>query len=288
MPSNIVILAGGISSRMKKDVPVSGHLDPVLRRDAEEKSKTMIGVGSNSRPFLDYLLHNVAAAGYRHVVLLVGEKDKSIREYYDNGSAAAQSRNPRITYAIQTIPAGRQKPLGTADALWQALKTMPRWRGQSFTVCNSDNLYSVAALRLMLEDDHDNAMIDYDRAALQFATERISGFAVIKKDPRGYLIDIIEKPSSQEMASVADGHGRIGVSMNIFRLSYDQIFPCLETVPLHPIRQEKELPAAVKMMVDQNPCAVFTIPRAEHVPDLTLQSDILPVKEYLQRQFGSF
>jgi NDP-sugar pyrophosphorylase family protein len=266
-------------------VPVSGHLDPVLRRDAEEKSKSMIGVGSHFRPFLDYLLYNVAEAGYSDVVLLVGEKDKSIRDYYDDGPGAAQFKNLSITFAIQSIPAGRQKPLGTADALWQALKAVPHWRGQSFTVCNSDNLYSAEALRLMQEDEHDNAMIDYDRAALQFTPERILGFAVIKKDPGGYLVDIIEKPSSQEMASVADGNGRIGVSMNIFRLSYDQIFPCLETVPLHPIRQEKEMPAAVKIMVDKNPCAVFTIPRAEHVPDLTIQSDILPVREYLQREF---
>jgi len=280
MHPNIVILAGGISSRMKKAQEVSAQLDPVLRHDAQEKSKAMLGVGSNYRPFLDYLLYNVAAAGYRRVVLVIGEKDESIRAHYDG----APFRHLNLTYALQPIPNGRAKPLGTADALWQALKATPEWRGQAFTVCNSDNLYSPEALRLMLETQHANAMIDYDRAALQFAPERISAFAVLKKDSRGYLADIIEKPSSAEMHRVAVD-GRIGVSMNIFRLSYDQILPCLETVPLHPAREEKELPAAVKMLVDQNPRAVFTIPHAEHVPDLTLQSDIPLVKEYLQKTF---
>ncbi len=284
MHPNIVILAGGISSRMKKAQDISAQLDPALRRDAEEKSKSMIGLGSNHRPFLDYLLYNIAAAGYRHAVILIGEKDESIRAYYDSGRGLEKLHHLNMTYALQPIPVGRAKPLGTADALWHALKATPEWRGQSFTVCNSDNLYSPEALRLMQEDRHDNAMIDYDRNALQFAPERISAFAVIKKDSRGYLADIIEKPSSAEMHGAAVA-GRLGVSMNIFRLSYDQILPCLETVPLHPTRQEKELPTAVKMLVEKNPQAVFTIPRAEHVPDLTLQSDIPLVKEYLQKTF---
>jgi glucose-1-phosphate adenylyltransferase len=282
MHPNLIILAGGISSRMKKAGPASQDLDPALRRDAEQKAKAMIGVGENFRLFLDYLLYNIAVAGYRNVVIVVGEKDDSIREYYDGGAGAAQIHGLKLSYAIQPVPPGRHKPLGTADALWHGLKAAPRWRGQSFTVCNSDNLYTATALRLLLEDTHENAMIDYDRAALQFAPERISQFAVIKKNTAGFLLDIIEKPSPAAIAAAADGHGRLGVSMNIFRLSYDRIFPCLEAVPLHPVRQEKELPAAVKMRIDQNPFAVFAIPRAEHVPDLTRQADILPVQEYLK------
>jgi glucose-1-phosphate adenylyltransferase len=288
MHPNIVILAGGISSRMKKTAANSTSLDPRLRRDAEQKAKSMIGVGDNSRPFLDYLLYNIAHAGYHQVVIVIGEKDQSIRDYYNDGKGAALFRGLNIQYAVQPIPAGRQKPLGTADALWHALKAAPGWRGQSFTVCNSDNLYSREALRLLREDTHNNALIDYDRAGLQFTPERILAFAAIKKDADSFLQDILEKPSPQEIADAADAKGRIGVSMNIFRLSYNQILPCLETVPLHPLRQEKELPAAVKMLVDQNSRAVFTIPRSEHVPDLTLQSDILPVKEYLRKKYQNF
>ncbi|MGH7595905.1 MAG: sugar phosphate nucleotidyltransferase [bacterium] len=288
MHSNIVILAGGISSRMKKPLPDAAPLDLALLRDAAEKPKAMIGVGENFRPFLDYLLHNIAAAGYRNVVIVIGEQDDSIRAYYEEGDGAKRFQSLKISYAVQPIPAGRQKPLGTADALWHALERMPAWRGQSFTVCNSDNLYSQAALDLMRTVTHANAMIDYDRAALQFAHERIAQFAVIEKDAEGFLRNIIEKPSPEEIARVADKGGKIGVSMNLFHLAYDQILPCLETVPLHPVRQEKELPAAVKMLVGQNPQAVFTIPRSEHVPDLTMQTDILPVKKYLQEQFQSY
>ncbi len=288
MHPNIIILAGGISSRMKKTTPAVAQLDPALRRDAEEKSKAMIGVGENARPFLDYLLQNIAVAGYRNVVIVIGEKDDSIRTYYEEGDGEKRFPSLKFSYAVQPIPSGRQKPLGTADALWHALESMPAWRGESFTVCNSDNLYSQTALGLMLADAHANAMIDYDRAALQFVHERIAQFAVIEKDAEGFLTDIIEKPSPGEMARVAGSNGRIGVSMNIFRLAYDRILPCLEAVPLHPVRREKELPAAVKMLVGHNPQAVFTISRSEHVPDLTTPSDILPVKEYLHERFPNY
>jgi glucose-1-phosphate adenylyltransferase len=76
--------------------------------------------------------------------------------------------------------------------------------------------------------------------------------------------------------------------MNIFRFSYDRILPYLESVPLHPVRHEKELPAAVKMMIAEYPRSVFALPLAEHVIDLTSQSDIPTVKEYLAKEFPEF
>lgn len=282
---NLVILAGGISSRMK-NAAAEAMLPPGLQHEAATKPKAMIGVGEQARPFLDYLLRNVAAAGYREVMIVIGEKDQSIRAYYDQGGARQFDRL-NLGYAAQPIPPGRARPLGTADALWHGLAARPDWRGQSFTVCNSDNLYSTAALHGLLQETHANAMIDYDRAALQFSSERIAQFAVIEKDSRGFLRNIIEKPDPATLVQLADQDGRVGVSMNLFRFAYDDILPCLAAVPLHPVRQEKELPAAVKLLVERNPQAVFTIRRAEHVPDLTMPSDITAVREFLEREHHS-
>ncbi|MBI1807147.1 MAG: NTP transferase domain-containing protein [Ignavibacteria bacterium] len=287
MQPNIAILAGGISSRMKKPAPISPALDPSLVRDAERKSKAMIGVGGGYRPFLDYVLHNIECAGYKSVVIIVGEMDTSIREYYEHNSATLfQKLN--ISYAVQKIPPGRVKPMGAADALLEGLKAMPGWKGQHFTACNCDNLYSVHALRVLLEDTHDNAMIDYDRSALQFDQARFAQFSVIQKNAQGFLENIIEKPSLDEIARAADARGRIGVSMNIFRFTYDQIMPFLEKVPIHQIRQEKELPTAVTLMVAKHPRSMFTIPLSEHVPDLSSQSDIVEVQNFLRVAYPDF
>jgi len=283
MQANIVILAGGVSSRMKKALANATNLDPSLRREVEQKSKSMIGVGRDSRPFLDYLLGNISQAAYQNLVIVVGERDNSIREYYECGENAGRFPGLKISYAIQSIPAGREKPLGTADALLQALKSVPAWKGQHLTVCNSDNLYSVKALKLIRSDTHENAMIDYDRSALQFEQERIEKFAVIQKDAQGFLVDIIEKPTPEQIARASDARGRIGVSMNLFRFSYDMIHSSVERVPLNQVRQEKELPAAVMLMIGRHPRSMFTIPLSEHVPDLTSPADILRVRTDLER-----
>jgi ADP-glucose pyrophosphorylase len=152
-------------------------------------------------------------------------------------------------------------------------------------VCNSDNLYSQSVLRFLLLSPHPAALIDFDREALQFEQERIEQFAVLQKDAEGYLLKIIEKPSSEEIRRVRDGRGRIGVSMNIFRFSYDVILPVLQDVPLHPVRGEKELPAAVALMIERHPRSVFAIPASESVPDMTSRGDIARVQKYLRDHY---
>jgi len=282
---NIVILAGGVSSRMRNIPSASAGLDPILLKETLQKSKSMLSVGRGTRPFMDYILYNIREARYKNVVIVVGDKDTSIRDYYNLHGGAKQFSELNIDYVTQIIPDGRTKPLGTADALLTVLQSKPGWRGKSFTVCNSDNIYSVNALRLLLLDAHKNSMIDYDRSGLQFDHSRIEAFAILQKDQKGFLLDLIEKPNAADITQIKDDVGRIGVSMNIFKLSYDMIFPYLNAIPLHPMRDEKELPLAVKTMVEKCPKCMMTIPLSEHVIDLTHQSDINQVKEYLEKEF---
>ena len=268
--------------------PSVAGLDPSLQFDAATKAKAMMRVGRNQRPFLDYLLLNVEQSGYEDVVIVVGEKDTSIRNYYEVKGHCRDFPGMRISFIPQTIPLGREKPLGTADALLQALEPMIIWKGRHVTVCNSDNLYSENALRLLLEDAHENAMIDYDRSALGVDDERISKWAVIVKDEQGYLRDIVEKPSLEEIGRAKDENGRVGVSMNIWRFSCDSILPFLESVPLHPVRAEKELPTAVRMMVSTHQQMLYAIPLSEQVLDLTSQRDVTAVVEYLKVRYPHF
>jgi ADP-glucose pyrophosphorylase len=283
MEPNMVILAGGAASRMKNTE--SASLDPQLANAVLTKTKAMLPIGRNGRPFLDYLLFNVQSAGYANVVIVVGERDRSIQQYYIDEGAAQCFPSLSLSFVAQPVPPGRSKPLGTADALHRVLLTVAQWKGQRFTVCNADNLYSRTALRLLLEDAHPNSMIAYDRSALQYPEDRITKFAVIMKDSEGYLTDIIEKPTSDDLLRAHNAHGRIGVSMNLWRFTYEHILPYLEAVPLHPVREEKELPVAVRMMVAQHPQAVYAIPLAEHVIDLTSPADIPAVRDYLLKEF---
>ena len=284
---NIVILAGGSSSRMKNS-SLTYNIDPKLIQETQQKSKSMLSVGTDDHPLLDYILFNIQSAGYKDVVIVVGEKDSSIYDYYRTQDKEKQFSKLFISYVTQKIPDSRTKPLGTADALLAALISKPAWKGKSFTVCNSDNLYSTHALKMLLTSPHKNAMIDYDRLGLKFEQSRIEAFAVIQKDSDGYLQNIIEKPSPEEIVTAKESSGRIGISMNIFKLAYDEIIYILETIPLHTERQEKELPLAVKQMVQDHPRCLMTIPLSEHVIDLTNPADIIQVTEYLRKEFPKF
>ncbi|MCK9280571.1 MAG: sugar phosphate nucleotidyltransferase [Melioribacteraceae bacterium] len=284
MNERLVILAGGISSRMKKPAE-KVELDEATLLDAEKKSKSMIRVGTDDRPFLDYLLYNVSKTSIKDVVILIGEKDDSIKQYYGEGKNN-QFLGLTISYAIQPIPKGREKPLGTADALYHALIARPDWSGNSFYICNSDNLYSIEVFEILINSEYKNALIDYDRDGLNFETKRIEGFAVTEKNEEGFLLNIIEKPDGDTIENLRKRFGFVGVSMNIFKFDYDIILKMLEETPLNPIRKEKEIPTSIMMLIQQNKGEVFTYYRKEHVPDLTSKDDIIPVREYLEKNFS--
>ncbi len=280
----IVILAGGISSRMK--LPGTLDLDPDLLQQAEERSKGMIGVGAGGRPFLDYLLYNIRQAGISDVLIVIGEHDENLKSYYGPRDCGNEFHSLRISYALQKIPPGRRKPLGTADALLQALLAQPDWEQGDFIVCNSDNLYSVKAFTLLLDCEIPNSLIDYDRAGLEFEERRIARFGITRKDEAGYLVEIVEKPALDQLEELRGRDGGLRVSMNIFRLDYKMILPFLMSCPEHPVRQEKELVSAVTNMVKAYPRSLKALPLKEHVPDLTFKDDISLVQEYLKTRYG--
>lgn len=281
----LVILAGGVSSRMKESSSVENQIPKKILNEAFNKPKSMIGIGEQGRPFLDYLLLNAKDAGYSEIVIVINEKDHSIKEYYERDSGDSFIYDLKISFAFQLIPEGRTKPLGTADALLNALHSKPEWIGKKFTVCNSDNLYSREVLQLMNESAYENALIDYDRDFLGVEPERVEKFAITIKDDEGFLFDIIEKPNAEQVGKSQEQFGYIGVSMNIFSFTYDSILPFLEIVPIDELRNEKELPTAVKLMIQQKPKCLYCFKRKEAVPDLTSKSDILKVQKFLEGKF---
>lgn len=286
--NTLVILAGGLSSRMKKAIQEKNHeLSAEEIKAANSQSKGLIPLGKGKRPLMDYLLYNAREAGFKRVVIITGENSEAFKSQYGNKQEENSFHRLSISFATQRIPEGRKKPLGTADALLQAMQQRTWLQKTSFVVCNSDNLYSVKALTLLREARAANALISYDRDRLLFSTERINRFALMKFDEHELLLDIIEKPTPQESMGYADSAGKLRVSMNIFLFYGPMIYPHLQACPLHPVRQEKEIPAALLLMIKANPGTVKGIPLAEHVPDLTSKEDIRILRSYLDDHFPS-
>lgn len=283
---HMIILAAGVSSRMKRSVTAEGLGDGSSLADALNRPKSLIRLGESDRPFLDYVLANAREAGYSDIVLVVSEHDTLIRTYYGPEDRGNSFHGLQISYAIQRIPEGREKPLGTADAVLCGALSKPEWRGSHFTVCNSDNIYSVEALSTLLNSPHPNALIAYDTRGLRFPKEQEYNNALLERDAEGYLTSILEKPGAEVFEQHRSMFGVVEVSMNIFRFNYDMIIPFLQATPLHSVRQEKETPATLTRLISQHPRSVFCYVRNEFVPDLTSSKDIPLMREYVARHFG--
>ena len=284
MTQTLIILAGGASSRMKKSEDNS--LTAEARAQANTRSKALILL--NERPMMDYLLHNAKLAGIHNVIIVISPQGELFKEYYGAATAQNDFHGLKISYAVQHVPSGRLKPLGTADALLQAMDQYPDLKQQQFLVCNSDNLYSVTAINALQTSDSLHALIGYDRDTLAYPMERIARFALTKTTSEGYLQSIVEKPTAQEIDQFKGEDGRYRVSMNIFKFDGPQFYEYLKNCPIHLERNEKELPTALLAMIADNATSVKVIPMAEHVPDLTGKNDIKAMNEYLSQHIPKF
>lgn len=282
MNNRLIILAGGASSRMKLS-KVGEGLSNAAKHQANTRHKGLIAVGGSGKPLIYFLIKNAKDAGYKCVYLLIRENTEHAWEELVNDPVLD---GIQLNLALQYVPDNRKKPLGTADAVLQTMKQYPELKKLKFTVCNGDNLYSVKALSLLSESSHDQATIAYDSEGLQFPLERISKFAVMNFDQNYNLLDIVEKPSDAMINSFRDSSGKLRISMNIFAFDGKIIFKYLSDCPIHPERDEKELPTAIRNMLNDYPESMKGIVSCEHVPDLTSKTDIKIMQDYIQNNYN--
>lgn len=286
MHTNLIILAGGASSRMKKQTTLKNVSEQEIA-EANQRSKSLISVNPDGRPILDYLLYNAKSAGYKNIYIVVGKQSELFKQFYRSKEKDNAFHGLNISFATQHIPQGRTKPFGTADAVYQAVTQYPELNTQYYTVCNSDNLYSSDAFLALRKTTSDHAFVGYDRDALEFSLERVARFALAKLNAKNQLVGIIEKPALDEVDDYKDASGILRVSMNIFKFKGAIFFDYLKNCPVHPDRNEKELPTALLNMIKEHPNTVEGIPFSEHVPDLTAKEDISIVKNYLATHYKS-
>ena len=274
MTKTIVVLAAGMSSRMKKSV--DSNIDDSKANEANNKSKSLITFGN--KPFIYFLLKNILDAGFETVIMVVGKDFQDFKNQIDELKLPSKIE---VKYAIQKIPIDRVKPFGTADAVSQTMEQLPELQKTSFCVCNSDNLYSTSSFKLIRENSFENAVLAYDRDSLDFPKERVSSFSILMMDTEFNLVNFIEKPTPEQVSENLDENGKIRVSMNIFKFNGNQSFDFIKNCPINPIRNEKELPSALVNMISEDGLYMRGIPIAEHVPDLTSKSDINTIQKLI-------
>ena len=273
----LVILAGGASSRLKKSLS-DINLGKKITDIAKSSHKTLIPLGDDKRPLLYFILQNALSAGVQDVFLITSPENSAFKRFIETKVFKEKFSEININFAIQYKPEDREKPLGTSDALMQAMDQHELLKSNSFVIINGDNLYSVKSLNSLYElDEKQHALISYDRDALNFPHERLTKFALINVNENNQLINIIEKPTLEEVDNFRDKLDKIRVSMNIFKFFGPTIYPFIKNCPLHPERKEKEIPEAVRNYIKDFPNSFDALPFFEHIPDLTSAKDILNI-----------
>jgi len=271
---SLLIMAGGASSRMKRSLSQS-NLTQDEKNLAGKVHKSLIPLGKEKKPLLFYLISNAVAVGVTDIYLITSSENEPFQKLVGTSKINNSFAGAKVHFAIQYLKKGHIKPLGTADAVEQTLVQYPELIEQTFIICNGDNLYSKAAFKNLLKPRKvTNALISYARSGLRFKDERIEKFAVMDVDSLGYLKKIIEKPDPKTVEKYRDTTGEIRVSMNIFSFSGKQINTYLKNCPIHPERNEKELPEAIRLLNIKEPNQIMCFGMKEHILDLTSAEDI--------------
>ena len=269
----LIIMAAGKGSRMK----ASADVPEWVLEEAASRPKAMIRIGRDRKPLLQHLVERAKEEGLWDICIVVGEHDEITRPHFD----ALRLDGIDLSFVVQTIPAGRTKPAGTAQAVQLALEAHPDWDGASVTVANGDNLPPFGMFQAMLA--YRACLPAFDRDHLGLPAGRVQAFAVISRNDQGGLARIDEKPDEATIQSAIWPDGTVRVSMNYFRVPYCDLLEAVRTVPEHPMRKEKELPVALSNWSEGHPGDLQVLPMAGAFLDLTHPQDIVKAGERLDQ-----
>ena len=182
---------------------------------------------------MDYSIHDVIEAGFKHVVFII-RKDigKEFKEAIGNRIAAiCSSHNVTVDYAFQDIndipgelPAGRTKPWGTGQAVLAAKNVIET----PFIVINADDYYGKEGFKAVYEYLVNGGKSCMAGFVLKNTLSDNGGVTrgICKMDENGNLTEVVETKNIVQTADGAEADGVIVdvnslVSMNMWGLTPD-------------------------------------------------------------------
>jgi len=285
--TTLVVLAAGIGSRF-------GGL------------KQVEPVGPNNELIIDYSIYDALKAGFDKVVFVINE---NIQELFRERIGRKIEKKVDTAYIFQktndfpadfTVSAGRQKPWGTAHAVFSCRKVVD----SPFVSLNSDDYYGVSAFQKLGDflkntayygGQQQYAMIGY--VLENTLTENGSvARGICSVNPEGYLQEIHERTRIEKFGEAGryteNGQNWLPipkgsiVSMNIWGLT-PRIFGELESGFHQFLRQnqgqldkaEYYLPEAIGTLVAGGKAQVKVLPTSDRWYGVTYQQDKFQVKK---------
>ena len=251
---------------MKKSLD-QANLSEVSKKQALERHKSLIELGSSKTPLLSLLCTEAIAADVEQIIIVTSSDHQDFLLWRESFGKT----HPEVTIEFAVQP----EPLGTADAVQQAMEQFTILQESSFIIANGDNLYSQNAFKkAMAHQDTPHAIIAYEAKHLGFDESRIAAFALIQVDENNFVEGIIEKPPIDTHKDFYDKEGHLRVSMNLNLVEGGSFYKALQACPVHPTRGEKELPEAIRITINEKPKSVYCHLVFEKLPDLTSAQDL--------------
>jgi D-glycero-alpha-D-manno-heptose 1-phosphate guanylyltransferase len=157
-----IILAGGMGTRLKKTV--------------SDVPKPMAPVGG--KPFLEYIIADLAAQGLGDIMLSVGYGREVIKSYFEDGSRW----KVRIAYSEETTP------LGTGGALAHALEAAG---GGDCLVLNGDTFNKMSFRDIIDFHNSKDALMTMGLTRVDNADR----YGSVELADSGEIVGFLEKPS---------------------------------------------------------------------------------------------
>jgi len=269
----MIIMAAGVSSRMKAS---NGNytLPKEQVSQSNTRAKGFIEIGKKNETLIYHIIKNSVASKISDFIIILSQDSIESQSYLRK---IEKELSIKIDFAFQDYY-GNEKPMGTADAIYQAMNQFPELKTSRFLVCNSDNLYSTKAIEMLKSESICNSMIAYNSDCLNFNDEKISSFSILEIK-NNFLSKIIEKPDIDLIKTIDN---KKFVSMNIFSFFGNQIYEYLRDCEINEYRGEKEIASAIQNMVNDKKESIKIFKICEHVPDLTLKGDIQLIKSFLK------
>jgi dTDP-glucose pyrophosphorylase len=225
--------------------------------------KQLDPIGPSGETIMDYSLYDALRAGFSRVVFVLRQ---SILHSFQSTIAPRFQHHIAIDYVLQepdNLPAGRQKPWGTAHAILTAASAIT----QPFAVINADDFYGATSY-LTLADHLRSGTPDYAMVAFVLRNT-LSAHGTVARglcqvSPSGLLQTITEHTSIEFSGDSILSHTPAGpvtlngnelVSMNLWGFT-PAIFPQLQTLFTHFLRDhsssltaELYIPTAINTLI---------------------------------------
>ncbi len=260
-------------------------------------------VGPAGQIILDYSVYDAHRAGFERVVFIIRPE---LQEAFEQAIGRKARRLMQVDYAYQTLdrlpvglcaPEGREKPLGTAHAVWCARELT---EGCPVAVINADDFYGADAFRQMyryLAAAQDDGKYRYCMVGYQVENTLTENGTVSRGvctvDEAGLLDHIIERTAISRTADgrivyAADGEVPAGeipagtpVSLNLWGFT-PSFLPSLEDglrrffaeqLPHNPLKGEYYLPFAVDELIRAGRATAQVLPTTARWFGVTYRED---------------